>query len=161
SKITQMVTQGLEAFQSINLGWILISFVIYFLFGYLLYAGMFAAVGAAVDNEADSQQFMLPISLPLILGIILMVNVINNPGSSLAWWGSIIPFTSPVVMMARIPFAPDISSIIGDLILSWTLLIGTFVLMVWISGKIYRTGILMYGKKVTYKELWKWIRYKS
>ncbi len=151
------IEEAFAALSSINFPLLLGSFLFYFLFGYLLYAGMFAAVGAAVDNEADTQQFMLPISLPLMLGLIVMFSVINNPEGSLAWWFSIIPFTSPIVMMVRIPFG--VSAF--DLALSYSLLILAFVFMVWLSGKIYRTGILMYGKKVSYKELWKWIRFKS
>jgi ABC-2 type transport system permease protein len=151
------IEDALSAISAINFPILLISFLFYFLFGYLLYAGMFAAVGAAVDNEADTQQFMLPISLPLVFGLIVMFSVINNPESSLAWWFSIIPFTSPIVMMVRIPFGVPFT----DILLSWSLLIASFLFMVWLSGKIYRTGILMYGKKVNYKELWKWIRYKN
>lgn len=151
------IEDALSALSSINFPLLIGSFLFYFLFGYLLYAGMFAAIGAAVDNEADTQQFMLPISLPLVLGLIVMFSVINNPEGSLAWWFSIIPFTSPIVMMVRIPFG--VSAF--DLILSYSLLILAFVFMVWLSGKIYRTGILMYGKKVSYKELWKWIRFKN
>ncbi|MGC9331801.1 MAG: ABC transporter permease [Bacteroidales bacterium] len=156
-ELSRGVETALNSLSAINFPLLLISFVIYFLFGYLLYAGLFAAVGSAVDNEADTQQFMLPITIPLVLGIVVMFSVINNPESSLAWWFSIIPFTSPIVMMVRIPFGVPVF----DLILSWGLLIITFIFTVWLSGKIYRTGILMYGKKVTYKELWKWLRYNN
>lgn len=151
------IEEALNALSSINFPLLIGAFLFYFLFGYLLYAGMFAAVGAAVDNEADTQQFMLPISLPLVLGLIVMFSVINSPESSLAWWFSIIPFTSPIVMMVRIPFGVPVI----DLVLSFSVLILSFIFMVWLSGKIYRIGILMYGKKVSYKELWKWIRYKN
>ncbi|MFO7789889.1 MAG: ABC transporter permease [Bacteroidota bacterium] len=157
TELSQGVETAMQSISAINFPVLLISFVIYFLFGYLLYAGLFAAVGSAVDNEADTQQFMLPITLPLVLGLIVMFSVINNPESSLAWWFSIIPFTSPIVMMVRIPFGVPVT----DLILSWGVLILTFVLMVWLSGKIYRIGILMYGKKVNYKELWKWIKHSN
>ncbi|MEA3448274.1 MAG: ABC transporter permease [Bacteroidota bacterium] len=157
NELSRGVETALNSLSAINFPLLLISFVIYFLFGYLLYAGLFAAVGSAVDNEADTQQFMLPITIPLVLGIIVMFSVINNPESSLAWWFSIIPFTSPIVMMVRIPFGVPVF----DLILSWGLLIITFIFTVWLSGKIYRTGILMYGKKVNYKELWKWLRYSN
>jgi ABC-2 type transport system permease protein len=156
-ELSRSVETALNSHSANNFPLLLISFVIYFLFGYLLYAGLFAAVGSAVDNEADTQQFMLPITIPLVLGIIVMFSVINNPESSLAWWFSIIPFTSPIVMMVRIPFGVPVF----DLILSWGLLIITFIFTVWLSGKIYRTGILMYGKKVNYKEVWKWLRYKN
>lgn len=131
------------------------SFLFYFLGGYFLYASLFAAVGSAVDSETDTQQFIFPILIPLILGLIVLVNAINNPGSSIAYWFSIIPFTSPVVMMARIPFGVPVP----EVVLSAALLIIFFLATTWLAGKIYRTGILMYGKKVTYKELWKWLKY--
>jgi len=133
------------------------SFLFYFLGGYFLYASLFAAVGSAVDSETDTQQFVFPILIPLILALIVLINAINNPGSSVAYWFSIIPLTSPVVMMARIPFGVPIA----DVVLSAGLLIIFFLATTWLAGKIYRTGILMYGKKVTYKEMWKWIRYKT
>ncbi|KPK85267.1 MAG: ABC transporter permease [Bacteroides sp. SM23_62_1] len=131
------------------------SFLFYFLGGYFLYASLFAAVGSAVDSETDTQQFVFPILIPLILGLIVLVNAINNPGSSVAYWFSIIPLTSPVVMMARIPFGVPIP----EVVLSAFLLILFFLASTWLAGKIYRTGILMYGKKITYKELWKWLKY--
>jgi ABC-2 type transport system permease protein len=146
-----------DAIRGINYLLVISMFLFYFIGGYLLYAAMFAAVGSAVDNETDTQQFMLPISLPLILGIIIMMSAINNPGGSLSYWFSIIPFTSPIVMMVRVPFGVPV----GDVVLSMALLAGAVVFMTWLAAKIYRTGILMYGKKVNYKELWKWIRYKS
>ncbi len=147
----------LDMVKSINLPVMLLTFIIYFLGGYLLYASMFAAIGGAVDNETDTQQFMLPITVPIVLAIVLMPSVIENPSGSLAIWLSMIPFTSPISMMMRIPFGvPYIQIVISVLIL-----ILTFVGMTWVAGKIYRTGILMYGKKVTYKELWKWVRYKG
>ena len=116
---------------------------------------MFAAVGAAVDSEADTQQFMLPVSIPLIVGIIMTQFVINNPSGSIAFWFSIIPFTSPIVMMARIPFGVPA----WELILSMVLLVLGFLGTTWFAGKVYRTGILMYGKKVNFKELIKWLKY--
>ncbi len=146
-----------ESIRGINYLLVISMFLFYFIGGYLLYAAMFAAVGSAVDNETDTQQFMLPISLPLILGIIIMMSAINNPGGSLSYWFSIIPFTSPIVMMVRVPFGVPV----GDVLLSMTLLVGTVIFMTWLAAKIYRTGILMYGKKVNYKELWKWIRFSS
>jgi len=151
------VQQIFSALEDINVGVMLGSFIFFFLGGYLLYGSLFAAIGSAVDNEADTQQFMLPITLPLILAIIIMVNAINNPQGPLAFWFSIIPFTSPIVMMVRIPFEVPT----WEVALSMGLLILTFLGTTWLSGKIYRTGILMYGKKVNYKELWKWIRYRS
>jgi ABC-2 type transport system permease protein len=138
--------------------WQIISFFLfYFIGGYLLYAAMFAVVGSAVDNETDTQQFMLPITIPMIIGIVVMMSAINNPSGSLAYWFSIIPFTSPIVMMVRIPFGVPIP----DLLISISLLILSFIFMTWFAAKIYRVGILMYGKKVNYKELWKWFRYKN
>lgn len=133
----------------------IISFLFYFIGGYLLYASLFAAIGSAVDNETDTQQFMMPVTIPLIVAIMVMMNAIRNPDGAIAFWFSIIPFTSPVVMMGRIPFGVPY----WQIALSIVLLIGTFLFTTWMSGRIYRTGILMYGKKVNYKELWKWIRY--
>lgn len=140
---------------SVNWVLIIISFIFYFLGGYLLYAALFAAIGSAVDAEADTQQFMMPVTIPLILGIVMMQPVLDNPDGALAFWGSIIPLTSPIVMMMRIPFGVPI----WELLLSMSLLVLAFIFFTWLSGKIYRVGILMYGKKVNYKELWKWIRY--
>ncbi|MDR2010375.1 MAG: ABC transporter permease [Bacteroidales bacterium] len=146
-----------RSLSSINIPLILGLFLFYFIGGYLLYAALFAAIGSAVDNEADTQQFMLPISAPLMLGLIVMFYAINNPSGSLAYWFSIIPFTSPIVMLVRIPFGVPVVEVITSVVL----LILTFILMTWVAAKIYRVGILMYGKKVTYKELWKWFRYKN
>lgn len=140
---------------SVNWTLILLSFLFYFLGGYLLYAALFAAIGSAVDAEADTQQFMMPVTIPLILGIVMMQTVLENPDGTLAFWGSIIPLTSPIVMMMRVPFGVPV----WELALSMTLLVGAFIFFTWFSGKIYRVGILMYGKKVNYKELWKWIRH--
>lgn len=153
----EKVKQMFKAIQDVNIGMMLGAFVFFFLGGYLLYGSLFAAVGSAVDNETDTQQFMLPITIPLILAIIVMVNAINSPQGPIAFWFSIIPFTSPIVMMVRIPFGVPF----WEVGLSMTLLVLTFIGTTWLSGKIYRTGILMYGKKVNYKELWKWIRYRS
>lgn len=139
----------------------IVSFVFYFIGGYLLYASLFAAIGSAVDNETDTQQFMFPITIPLILALIVMVNVIQHPTGAIAQWFSIIPFTSPIVMMVRIPFGvPDGVSYL-ELIASVVLLVATFIATTWLAAKIYRTGILLYGKKVNYKELWKWLRYRN
>ncbi len=151
------IKQIFSAIDDINIGLMVGSFIFFFLGGYLLYGSLFAAIGSAVDNEADTQQFMLPITIPLILAIIVMINAINSPEGPIAFWFSIIPFTSPIVMMVRIPFGVQA----WELILSMGLLVLTFMATTWLSGKIYRTGILMYGKKVNYKELWKWIRYRS
>ncbi len=132
-------------------------FVIFFIGGYLLYAAMFAAVGSAVDNVADTQQLQLPISMPLILSIIVLINAMNDPNGKLAFWFSLIPFTSPIIMMARIPYGVPF----WQLAVSVLLLYGSFVGMVWVAGKIYRVGIFMYGKKPTLKEVVKWARYKN
>ena len=133
-------------------------FIFYFLGGFMLYSSMFAAIGAAVDNETDTQQFMLPIMLPLILGVYVgFATVINEPHGSIAVLFSHIPFTSPIVMLMRVPFGVSWT----ELIISMTLLLVTFVFMVWLAAKIYRVGILMYGKKPSYKDLYKWLKYKG
>ena len=135
---------------------ILGGFLIYFVGGYLLYAAMFAAVGSAVDNEKDTQNLQLPITIPLMLGIFVMLSAMQEPHGPLAFWFSMIPFTSPIVMMVRLPYGvPG-----WELALSVGLLVLTFVGMVWLAGKIYRVGVFMYGKKPTFRELLKWARYK-
>jgi ABC-2 type transport system permease protein len=133
-------------------------FLFYFLGGYLLYASLFAAVGAAVDNETDTQQFMMPITIPLVFGFIVSEFALTNPEGSMVFWFSQFPLTSPIVMMVRGAMGFDSGSI-WELFLSMALLIVGFVFCVWLAGKIYRVGILMYGKKVTYKELAKWLKY--
>lgn len=138
---------------SINLPVMIFSFIIYFLGGYLLYSSLFAAIGGAVDNDADTQQFMLPVSIPLIFAVAMSGVIINQPDSALSFWMSMIPFTSPITMMMRIPFGVQT----WELALSMGLLIVGFVFSTWIAGKIYRTGILMYGKKITYLTIWKWL----
>jgi ABC-2 type transport system permease protein len=139
----------------VNIVLVVGAFLFYFLGGFLLYGSMLAAIGAAVDNETDTQQFMLPITVPLILGLFVMINSFINPSGKLAVWFSIIPLTSPIVMMARIPFEVPVSQLLASAIL----LVLTFLGTTWLAAKIYRTGILMYGKKVSYRELWKWLRY--
>ena len=134
---------------------ILGAFLFFFLGGYLLYSALFAAVGSAVDSETDTQQFMLPITLPLIIAMYSGFMVLENPNGPVAFWLSMIPFTSPIVMMARIPF--DVPT--WQIILSMAFLVIGFILTTLLAAKIYRTGILMYGKKPTYTEIWKWIRY--
>ena len=141
----------------IDLVLIFISFIFYFLFGYLMYSSLFAAVGSAVDAEADTQQFMLPITIPLIFSFLLIQPVMDNPDGMLAFWLSIIPLTSPIIMMARLPFGVES----WQLILSMIILVIGFIATTYLAAKIYRTGILMYGKKISYKELWKWITYKG
>ncbi len=144
--------------RNLNWGYIVGCFLLYFLLGYLLYAAMFAAVGSAVDNEADTQQLQLPLTLPLIVGLFIMLHTFEHPGSQLSIWASIIPWTSPMVMLARIPFGIVPA---WQLILSLVLLALTFLGTAWVSAKIYKAGILMYGKKSTFKDLWHWIRMKE
>lgn len=141
--------------ESINFKAILISFLFYFVFGFLLYAALFAAVGGMVDNETDSNQFVTILSMPLIVAIVCSTAMINNPDSGLGIWLSMIPFTSPVSMMIRIPFGVPYWQVVVSLLI----LVLTFVFITWIAAKIYRTGILMYGKKPNLKEIWKWLRY--
>jgi len=143
-----------EQLESINITFLLVMFLFYFIGGYLMYGSLFAAVGSAVDSETDSQQFMLPITLPLIFSFIALQTILENPDSSLAFWCSIIPFTSPIVMMGRLPFDPPL----WEIGLSMVLLIFGFIFTSWLAGRIYRVGILMYGQKVNYKILWKWIK---
>ena len=132
------------------------SLLLFVVGGFLLYAALFAAVGSAVDNVQDAQQLQLPITLPIILGLLIMMVVINDPTSGIAFWFSMIPFTSPIVMMARIPYEIPM----WEIIVSLLLLYSTFVGAVWMASKIYRVGILMHGKKPSFKELWRWMRYK-
>lgn len=135
-----------------------IAFLIYFIGGYFLYSSMYAAIGAAVDSETDSQQFLLPIIMPLMLGVYIgFFTVINDPHGTIATVFSMIPFTSPIVMLMRIPFGVPL----WELILSIVILFGTFIFVVWFAAKIYRIGILMYGKKPSWKELYKWLRYSN
>jgi ABC-2 type transport system permease protein len=149
------VNEVLDAINSINFPVMIGSFLFYFLFGYLMYAALFAGIGGAVDSEADTQQFMLPMTAPLILAMVLAQFIIQEPTGPIAFWLSIIPLTSPVVMMVRIPFGVPY----WQVALSMALLILGFIGTTWMAAKIYRTGILMYGKKVSYRELWKWLRY--
>lgn len=150
----------LEIWDELPVAAILALFLFYFLGGYLLYSSLFAAVGAAVDSETDSQQFMLPITIPLIIAIVIAQTAVYNPDGPAVFWFSIIPFTSPVVMMVRIATGNAFAHP-GELALSMALLIGMFIFTTWLAGRIYRTGILMYGKKVSWKELGKWLFYKG
>ncbi len=145
---------ALNSFDFVQTG---IMFIIFFLGGYLLYASLFAAIGSAVDNETDTQQFSLPLMLPIIFAIYAAIYSVENPDGPLAFWCSMIPFTSPIVMMVRLPFGVPF----WQLSLSVGILILSFIVSTWIAGKIYRTGILMYGKKVSWKEMMKWIFYKA
>ena len=140
-------------FDFVSLG---IAFIFFFVCGYLLYAALFAAIGSAVDNETDTQQFMLPVTIPLILAIIAVQAIILHPDGHIAFWFSIVPYTSPIIMPIRIA-AEAVS--VWEILLSGFLLIVTFIFHIWIAAKIYRTGILMYGKKSSYKEIWKWLKY--
>jgi ABC-2 type transport system permease protein len=142
-----------------SLDWLLIlpAFFFFFLFGYLFYAALSAAIGALLDNESDNQHLTLPITLPLIAGFLIASAAVNDPESSLAFWASMIPFTSPIVMLVRIPFGVAL----WELWLSIGLLIVSFLGMVWIAARIYRIGILSYGKKISYKDLWRWILYQE
>jgi ABC-2 type transport system permease protein len=142
-----------------SVNWWLVTgcFIFYFLFGYLFYAALFAAVGSAVNEDPqDAQSLMFPITMPIVLAIVIMINAITHPESALATWSSMIPFFSPIVMMARIPFGVPGTVPYWQLALSMLSLIGGFLFTTWLSAKIYRTAILMYGKKVTWKEMWKW-----
>jgi ABC-2 type transport system permease protein len=147
-----------KAVQTVQWTYILPVFIIFFLGGYMLYSALFAAVGSAVDSDTETQQFMLPITLPLLFTYIMSFSfIVNNPDSSLSFWLSIIPFTSPIAMMVRLPFGvPN-----WELALSIFLLIGGFIFTTWVASRIYRVGILMYGKKVSFKELGKWFMYKE
>lgn len=146
-----------EIMGSINFPLLIGMFIFYFLGGYLLYSALFAAIGAAVDSETDTQQFMFPVTIPLIIAYVAAINVMNNPQGNVAFWFSIIPFTSPIVMMVRIPFGVPALQVV----LSTVFLVLGFIFTTWLAAKIYRTGILMYGKKVSYKEMWKWLRYRN
>jgi len=138
-------------------GLIIICFIFYFLSGYLLYASVFAAIGSAVDNETETQQFMLPVTIPIILSLFVAMGTMQNPESSLSFWCSMIPLSSPIVMMARIPFGVPY----WQIAVSMFIMLITFLAFVWMAAKIYRTGILMYGKKTSWKEMWKWLRYSG
>ena len=144
------------AFYNLPIANLIFAFILFFIGGYLLYSSLYAAIGAAVDNETDTQQFMLPIIMPLVLAVYIGIfTVIEDPHGTVSTIFSFIPFTSPVVMLMRIPFGVPI----WQQVLSFLLLVGTFMLTVWFAAKIYRVGILMYGKKPSYKELIKWIKY--
>ena len=157
TETAETAMEFINIIQSINFGVLIGCFLFFFIGGYLLYGSLMAAIGAAVDNETDTQQFMLPITIPLIFAIMMMANAMQNPDGAMAFWFSIIPLTSPVVMMARIPFGVPYS----EIALSMVLLVLTFLGAIWLSAKIYRTGILIYGKKINWKELWKWLTYKD
>src|SRR5574343_472287 len=152
-----MLTEIMDQLRSLNFAKIITGFLLFFFGGFLLYSSLFAAIGSAVDSDTETQQFMFPVSMPLIFGLVIaQVTVLKDPNSSFAVWSSMIPFTSPVVMMVRLPF--DISWL--EIISSVVILYGSFFVIVWLAGKIYRIGILSYGQKVSYKQLFKWLRMK-
>lgn len=144
------------AVSTLPVGTIVLCFILYFIGGYLLYSSLFGAVGSAVDSETDTQQFMMPITIPIIASFAIAQIVIRDPYSPLAVWASMIPFTSPIIMMVRIPFGVPA----WQIVLSIGLLIAGFIFTTWLASRIYRVGILMYGKKITWKELGKWLFYK-
>ena len=146
----------LEKIEKINFFEVFICFILYFLGGYLFYSSIMAAIGSAVDSESDSQQFITPVTLPLMIGYLISMKTILEPDSSLVFWASIIPFTSPIVMMSRITNGVPL----WELIFSLTALFASFFITTWLAAKIYRTGILMYGKKTSWKEIGKWLFYK-
>ena len=150
------LTMILGTMRNLPFGQLLGLFVIYFVFGYLLYASLFAAIGSAVENEGDTQQLQLPLTIPLMLAYFIALYAFRAPDSSVAFWGSIIPFTSPIVMISRLPFGVPA----WEIVLSVVLLVVTFAAMAWASAKIYKVGILMFGKKSTWKDLWKWLKQK-
>ena len=153
--IQQIVTEVSHTLLDLNFGLIIFVFIVFFLLGYIFYSSMYAAIGSAVDNETETQQFTLFAIIPLMIGMYGSFTIMNNPDGPMAFWLSIIPFTSPVAMIARIPFGVPV----WEIILSIALLLGSALLMIYIASKIYRVGILMYGNKATMKEIWKWIRF--
>lgn len=156
SKIIMQIQGYISEILTLPLFTLFIAFLVFFIGGYFLYSSLYAAIGAAVDNETDTQQFLFPIMLPLMLGVYVgFFTVINDPHGTVATVFSMIPFTSPIVMLMRIPFGVPL----WQIILSVVLLFGTFILIVWLASKIYRIGILMYGKRPSWKELYKWLRY--
>jgi ABC-2 type transport system permease protein len=148
----------LKALGKIDIPLTLGMFLFYFIGGYLLYASLLAAIGSAVDSEADTQQFMFPVTLPMVLALVIAQMAVYNPGSPAVFWCSMIPFTSPIVMMVRVAMG---SAPVWELALSMILLVAAFIGTTWLAGRIYRTGILMYGKKVSWKEMGKWLFYKG
>ncbi|WP_161890265.1 ABC transporter permease [Pontibacter russatus] len=157
NEMANTITDVKESFANLPIALIFGCFLFYFLGGYLLYGSLFGAIGAAVDNETDTQQFMMPITIPLIISFIMSYSVVlKNPDGPVAFWMSIIPFTSPIVMMVRVPFGVPA----WELLLSMALLVAGFIFTTWIASRIYRVGILMYGKKINYKELSKWLFYR-
>jgi ABC-2 type transport system permease protein len=157
SQFSDIVNQIQSYVQAVSFTKMLVCFILYLTLGYLLYASLFAIVGSAVDNESDTQQLQTIASVPLMIGYFIMLIVSTQPDNPLAFWGSMIPFTSPMVMLARIPFG--VSWL--EIILSLAILAATFILFTWIAARVYRVGILMYGKKASFKEIIKWLKYKQ
>ena len=155
-EVNVQLQNSITAFYNLPLANLVVAFLLFFIGGYLLYSSLYAAIGAAVDNETDTQQFMLPIIMPLVLAVYIGIfTVIEDPHGTVSTVFSFIPLTSPVVMLMRIPFGVPI----WQQVLSLLILVGSFMFTVWFAAKIYRVGILMYGKKPSYKELIKWIKY--
>lgn len=146
-----------QTLSGINFTQIIVCLILYFIGGYVIYASLFAAIGSAVDNETDSNQFLMPITLIIIFAFYVGLFSAEDPEGGMAWWCSMIPFTSPIVMMVRIPFGVAV----WELILSFAILFASAIGMTWLASRIYRVGILLYGKKPSYKELFKWIKYKA
>jgi len=146
----------LETLKNVDYPQLIFGFIVFFILGYLLYASLFAAIGSAADNEADTQQLQLPVTIPLMIAFFVGLYAFKAPDSSLVWWCSMIPFTSPIVMLSRIPLGvPG-----WELALSIGLLFITFLGCAWVSAKIYKVGVLMFGKKTTFKDLWNWLKMK-
>ena len=141
-----------------NIPWtrLIISFLIFFVLGYLLYASLYAAIGSAAESVDDTQQLQIPVTIPLMIAYMIILMAFQNPDSGVVVWGSLIPFTSPIVMLARIPYGVPM----WQLVLSIVLLFLTFLGCAWLSAKIYKVGILMFGKKSTFKDLWNWLKQK-
>ena len=159
TQMANMQDQGgmsviLSTLSELNYGQLALGFIVYFVLGYLLYASLFAAIGSSVENEADTTQLQMPVMMPLLIAFFIAFYAFKAPDSPVVFWGSMIPFTSPIVMLARIPFGVPA----WELAVSIALLLGTFVLCGWASAKIYKIGILMFGKKTTLSDLWKWLR---
>jgi len=147
-----------ENLQNLDLAKIILVFIFYFLSGYLFYSALYAAIGSAVDSETETQQFMMPVMMPLLLGYALSLSVVtNDPYGSVAFWLSMIPFTSPIAMVVRLPYGVPA----WELALSMFILVIGFIGTVWFAARIYRVGILMYGKKASVKEMAKWFWYKN
>ena len=146
----------ISSLSNMHLGTILVCFLIFFVLGYMLYASLFAAIGSAVENEGDSSQLQMPVTVPLMIAFFVALYAFKAPESTLVFWCSLIPFTSPIVMLARLPYGVPT----WEIVLSIILLALTFALCAWLSAKIYKVGILMFGKKTSWKDLWKWLKQK-